>query len=173
MISLLVYLQMIGSEEDKSKFEQLYLHYRIMMMRVAMGILHNDQDAEDAVHESFLDILNNLDKISRVDCPETKSYVAIIVEHKSIDLIRSRKKVVELNSETEAGIEIPLPGDSPLSDALAKLPPRYREVLLLRFDNGYSTREIAESLNMEHGTVQKLIWRAKDALEKKLKEDAP
>ena len=170
---MLVYLQMIESEADKSKFERLYLKYRGLMLRVAMGILHNEQDVEDAVHQTFLTILNNLDKISSVDCPETQSYIVIIVEHRSIDLIRSRKKVVGLDDEMETGIEIPLPGDSPLADAMAKLPPRYREVLLLRFDNGYSTREIAALLDMEHGAVQKLVWRAKDALEKRLKEEEP
>lgn len=50
---MLIYLQMIESEADKSKFEQLYLKYRSLMLRVAMRILHNEQDAEDAVHQAF------------------------------------------------------------------------------------------------------------------------
>lgn len=170
---MLIYLQMIESEADKSKFERLYLKYRGLMLRVANSILHNEQDAEDAVHQAFLAILNNLDKISEIGCPETRSYIVIIVERKSIDMLRSRKKVVNIDDdETELGVEVPLPGDSPLADALSKLPPRYREVLLLRFDNGYSTKEIAALLGMERSAVQKMIWRAKDALEKRMREDA-
>ncbi len=172
MVKLLIYLQMIESEADKSKFEQLYLNYRSLMLRVAMSILHNEQDAEDAVHQAFLAILNNLEKISSVDCLQTKSYIVIIVERKSIDLIRERKKVVGLDDEAEVGIEIPMPGDSPLADALAKLPPRYREVLQLRFFAGYSIKEVAALLGIEYGAVQRLLLRAKDALEKRLKEDA-
>lgn len=171
--AILIYLQMLETDADKSKFERIYVQYRGLMLRVANSILHNEQDAEDTIHQAFLAILNNLDKISAVDCPETQSYIVIITEHKAIDLIRDRKKVVNIgDDETELGLEVPMPGDSPLADALAKLPPRYREVLLLRFDNGYSTREIAAMLGMEHGAVQKLIWRAKDALEKHMEEDA-
>lgn len=58
-----------------------------------------------------------------------------------------------------------------MADALAKLPARYREVLLLRFDNGYSTKEIAKMMDMTEGSMQKLIWRAKDALRKQLDMD--
>lgn len=169
---MLIYLQMIEFEEDRSKFEQLYLKYRSLMLRVAMSILHNEQDAEDAVHQAFLSILNNLDKISSIDCLETKSYIVIIVERKSIDLIRSQKKVVNLDDEAEIGVEIPMPGDSPLAEAMAKLPPRYREALQLRFFIGYSINEVAGVLGIEYGAAQRLILRAKDALEKRLKEDA-
>lgn len=168
-----IYLQLLEPGTEQSKFERLYLQYRGLMLRVANSILHNGQDAEDATHQAFLAILNNLDKISEVDCPQTRAYIVIIVERKAIDLLRSRKKAVSFDDEeAELGVDVPLPGDSPLADALAKLPPRYREVLLLRFDNGYSTREIAALLGMEHGTVQKLVWRAKDALEKRLEGDA-
>ena len=68
-------------------------------------------------------------------------------------------------------MDIPLPGDNGLADALAKLPARYREVLLLRFDNGFSTREIAKMMGTNEGNMQKLIWRAKEALRKQLDKD--
>lgn len=100
---MLIYLQMIESEEDRSKFEQLYLKYRSLMLRVAMRILHNEQDAEDAVHQAFLSILNNLEKISSVDCLQTKSYIVVIVERKSIDLIRSQKRSSILTTKRRSG----------------------------------------------------------------------
>lgn len=169
---MLIYLQMIESEEDKSKFIELYNQYRYLMFSVANRILKNEYDAEDAVHQAFVSIIDNLNKIGAVDCPETRSYVVIITENKAIDIIRSRKhlSVEELNDAVH-GIDIPLPGDNGLADAMAKLPARYREVLLLRFDNGYSTKELAKMMGMTHGSVQKLIWRAKDALKKQLEED--
>ena len=169
---MLIYLQMIESEEDKSKFIELYNQYRYLMFSVANRILKNEYDAEDAVHQAFVSIIDNLNKIGAVDCPETKSYVVIITENKAIDIIRSRKHLSgeELNDAVH-GIDIPLPGDNGLADAMAKLPARYREVLLLRFDNGYSTKELAKMMGMTHGSVQKLIWRAKDALKKQLEKD--
>ena len=169
---MLIYLQMIESEEDKSKFEKLYNQYRHLMFSVANKILNNQYDAEDAVHQAFVSIIDNLDKIKEVDCPKTKAYVVIITENKAIDIIRSKKHIIEDELiDTLYGIEIPMPGDGGLADAMAKLPARYREVLLLRFDNGYKTKEIAKMMNMTEGSMQKLIWRAKDALHKQLEAD--
>lgn len=47
---MIVYLSMIDSPEDQSKFELLYTEYRNVMYHVAFKILQNEQDAEDAVH---------------------------------------------------------------------------------------------------------------------------
>lgn len=164
---MLIYLQMLETPEERSKFESLYLRYRGLMHYVAMELLHNRQDAEDAVHQAFLSVLQHLQKISDIDCPETRSYLVIITERKAIDLLRERQHLTdEALDEGRLGVHIPLPGDNGLADALAKLPPRYREILLLRFDCGYSTRELADMLDMDRATVQKLIWRAREALKK-------
>ena len=79
---MLIYLQMIESEEDKSKFEAIYNKYRYLMFSVANRVLNNQYDAEDAVHQAFLSIIDNLNKVREVDCPETRSYVVIITENK-------------------------------------------------------------------------------------------
>ena len=50
---LMIYLQMIEGDEDKIKFEELYLTYRGLMYKVSFDILQNTQDAEDALHEAF------------------------------------------------------------------------------------------------------------------------
>ena len=60
---MIIYLQMIESDEDKSKFEQLYIMYKGLMFHVAMKILKNEFDAEDAVHQAFLSLIENLKKI--------------------------------------------------------------------------------------------------------------
>lgn len=65
---MIIYLQMIESDEDKSKFEQLYIMYKGLMFHVAMKILKNEFDAEDAVHQAFLSLIENLKKISDVKC---------------------------------------------------------------------------------------------------------
>ena len=169
---ILIYLQMIESEQERSKFERLHEKYKRLMFHVADQVLHNEHDAEDAVHEAFVSILRNMQKISDVECPETRSYVVIITERKAIDILRARQRfsALELNEDV-CGLEIPLPGDGGLADAMARLPARYREALLLRYDNGYSTKEIAQILNMKRDSVQKLLWRAKNALQKGLEQE--
>ena len=77
---MLVYLQMIETPLEKSKFEQLYHQYRALMFHVANGILHNDRDAEDAVHNAFVSIAENISKIEDPNCPKTKGYIVTIVE---------------------------------------------------------------------------------------------
>ena len=56
---MLIYLQMLESPEEKSILEQIYLEYRGLMYHVAYEILHNEQDAEDAVHITALDMAEN------------------------------------------------------------------------------------------------------------------
>ncbi len=166
---MLIYLQALPTEQERRTFEALYLRYRGLMLSVAHRFLTEPQDAEDAVHQAFLSILKNFHKISTTDCPETRAFVVITVERKALDILRSRKKTIPLE-EMERGVEIPLPGDNGLADTLLKLPARYRQVLLLRFAYGYTTRELAKEFGMTQSAVQKLVWRAKEALERCLVE---
>ena len=83
---MLIYMMMLETPEEKSKFEQLYLEYKGLMFHVAYEILHNEQDAEDAVHQAFVKIAENIKKIDDPICPKTHSYVVTIVENKAIDL---------------------------------------------------------------------------------------
>lgn len=170
---MLMYLSMIETPDDKVKFERIYNRYRNLMYHVAYKVLSNHYDAEDAVHQAFVAIIRHLEKIGDIDSPETRSFIVLITERKAIDLIRTShsEKVIPLNEDL-IGIEIPAPGDHGLADALAKLPAHYREVLLLRFDNGYSTKELAQMLGMTESGVRKLIGRAKNALGRMLEEES-
>lgn len=167
---MLIYLQMIEDEEEKSKFIQIYTKYKDLMFCVAKRILGNDADAEDAVHEAFLASLKHLHKFSEIECPETRSYFVIIVENKAIDHFRKRKHETDVYDDARSGIEIPMPGDHGLEDALASLEPNYRQVILLRYDNGYSAKEIAAMLGKSQASVEKMLWRAKIKLEMRLRE---
>lgn len=170
---MLIYLQMIETPDDQSKFERIYDKYLGLMYHIALKILENHEDAEDAVHQAFVSIAENIKTIHPAECPETKSYIVITVESKSIDIIRYRKRVTNVIEfdETMWGIEIPNEDMFDMAARIGRLPARYREVLLLRFDNGYSTKEIAKILNLSPSNAEKLIWRAKTALQKLIDED--
>lgn len=172
MFPIITYISMIDTPEEQDKFEQIYSRYRDLMYRAAYRILHNPNDAEDAVHQAFVSIIGILQKIVQIDCPETRSLIVLITERKAIDILRTSHagQTLPINEEV-LGLEVPLPGDNGLADALAKLSAHYREVLLLRFDNGYTTAELAKILHLTPSGVRKLIGRAKQALEIILKED--
>ena len=162
---MMIYLQMIDAPEDRSKFEQIYMEYRSMMFHIANRILTNEQDAEDAVHEAFLKIAENIEKIGDPKCPKTQGYIVTIVENKAIDLYRRRKKrqVVELSEELP-GVTALYEGESTLTACILKLPARYREVILLRYFQGYSVKEVAAILGLSLSAASKLDQRAKNRL---------
>lgn len=169
---MLIYLAMIETAEEQDRFERIYLKYRYLMLHVATKILQNHHDAEDAVHQAFLSVIQNMDKFSDVESPKTRSLLVIIVERKSIDILRKRQRenFVELNEDI-LGIEIPEPNDYGLADAISRLPAHYREVLLMRYDNGLTNREIANLLGITESGVRKILGRAKRALRSELQKE--
>lgn len=72
---MLIYLQLIETPEDRSRFEQLYIAYRDLMFYIARKILGNNQDAEDAVHDAFVTVAKKFQKflLSRVQKPRLTS----------------------------------------------------------------------------------------------------
>lgn len=173
---MLLYLQMLETPEEKSKFEQLYLGYRNLMFYVANRILHNQQDSEDVVHDSFLKIIKIIEKIKTPKSPQTRSLIVIITERTAIDLYRRRQKIREIPLDEEQ-LCLPSSADIETSEkktdlalAMAALPPKYRAVLLLRYDHGFSEAEVAQILSMSVDNVHKTIQRAKKKLEQILEE---
>lgn len=79
-------------EEQKSKAEQPYVKYWNLMCHVAMEILQNSADTEDAVQQAFLYLLLHMDKLEDIDSPSTKAYVSLTAKHRAIDLYRSRRR---------------------------------------------------------------------------------
>lgn len=165
---MLIYLQMISSDEDRIKFEEIYKKYKGLMFYTAMKIVSNTYDAEDVIDQAFVKIIKNLDKIHSIDSLETQAYIVIIVERKALDWIRVNQKYV-YDGKEEYGIKIGPPEFNALAEALRNLRPRQREVLLLKYDQGYTTHEIAEIYGMTTMAVRKMITRAKDALAEELR----
>ena len=167
---MIVYLSMIETEDDRSRFEIIYHEYKRLMFYVANRILQNEYDSEDAVHQAFLKIAEIIEKIDDPKCPKTRSLVVTIVERKAIDQYRARKKQSRLSLDEEY-INVPVadeledvPARLHFAKAMALLPTRYRELLLLKYDCGYSDQEIAQMLSMSKENVKKTIQRAKAKL---------
>ena len=170
---MLIYLQMIESDQDKLKFEKLYSYYRGLMFHVAHGILRNDMDSEDAVHEAFLAVAKNMSKIKyEIDSPKTRAFVVIIVERKAINIYNANKQTntIELDETFMQPCSFELEQNSAYR-AMSHLPAHYRETLYLKYYCGYKPREIAGMLDMSHDAVQKNIQRGKDALRKELEKE--
>lgn len=127
---MLIYLQTIETEEDKSKFEDIYREYRGLMYYVAYKRLHHEQDAEDAVHYAFMKIAENIKIIDPVS-PKTKQLVVTIVDNRVTDMLRmnGRHPTAEYNDEILNQLSAELHTDDLLTEAILKLPEQQRHVI--------------------------------------------
>ena len=163
---MLIYLQLLETEAERSKFEQLYLMYRDMLYRIAWNHLKNEMDAEDAVHQAFVTIAENFSKIGELECPETKSYIVIIVRCRCYDIGRAKKRHHHvLYEDAISDTEVDYDGPIALASCLAKLNSRYRDALLLKFRLGLTNKEIAAVYKVSEDSATKLVQRARKKLE--------
>ncbi len=165
-----MYLSMIESPEDRSKFERIYLHYRGLMYHVAYQILNNEADAEDAVHSAFMKIAERIEKIDEPVCPKTQSYIVTIVENKAIDMYRSNRRRGTSGYFDEAIGQMSEDEPLGLDDCILRLPHRYREIIILKYAHGLTNRELAKQLGITEANAIKLDQRAKNKLRKLCKE---
>lgn len=105
-------------------------------------------------------------------CPKTQSYVVTIVENKAIDLYRGNQRRSNITYLDEiSGITVEDDRVHGLAACMAKLSPRYREVILLKYYHGFSCREIAKQLKITEANAIKLDQRAKNKLLQICKEE--
>ena len=77
---MLEYLATMETADDRTRFESLYLAYRGLMYHVAYHILKNPQDAEDAVHQSFVKLAEHMATIPDGPCPRTRNLGVTVAE---------------------------------------------------------------------------------------------
>lgn len=163
---MLVYLQIIETPEDQSKFEAIYREYRSLAYHIAYGRLQHVQDAEDVVHHVFMKIAENIKTVEPVS-PKTKQLVATMVNHRAIDLFRVRQKhPVDFFSQELPSCPPTQPEEKDLLvECILKLPEQQRQVIWLKYHHGYSLREISSMLGISLAWAQKIDQRAKKKLE--------
>ena len=166
---LMLYISMIDSLEEKRKFERIYLAHRQIMYYAAFRILKDVHEAEDAVHQAFLRIIDRLDKINDAECHKTRAYLVVITESAAIDIYRKRKQArIVSYEELEVYISSNMESDYEEKDAIIrainKLPVNYSVVLRLRYSHGHTDAEIASLLKISEENVRQRISRAKKKL---------
>lgn len=164
-------------QQARQKLEDIYRIHGSLMMKIAMGILHQQQDAEDAIQNSILAIARHMNAVEDVEDFRTISYVVTVVKHASIDIFR--KKYRQDISYEEMLVE---PVDDfdleqvvcdseevqRIVEAIGRLEEGYREVLSLFYLNELSSREIADVLNRPYNTVRSQLNRGRKILLKSL-----
>ena len=172
MINL--YLSVLETDEDRCQFEDIYRQYKNRMYKFAIGILHNNEDAEDVVQQSFLTIANNFDKIKSFSCHEMNSYIVIIIRNTSINLYNKNKRNSERSTELDeqqTAVEVDFFNNidyEHLVQIISRLPLIYKEILLLHYVEEFTVKQISAMLGISIDNVRKRTERAKKLLKAEL-----
>ena len=174
MLSL--YLSILSDQGSKDKFELIYKKYKNLMLNRAFDILDDRGLAEDAVHNAFMRILKNLDKIGEPDDKTTRGFVMVVVENaaKAIYNKEHKIKTVELfDIESNESVEEELDSRElyrSIEKNFKSLPEIYKMVVILKYYNDMDTKSIASALSLNVETVRKRLQRAQKLLYRSVKD---
>lgn len=152
---------------------ELYAGHYARLVRLAVLLVRDQGLGEDIVQDSFIAMHQRWHRIDEGSAP---AYLAKSVVNRSRSALRHRTVVARHRPEPAHDAA---PADAPVLasaqrarvlDALAALPTRQREVLVLRYYLDYSEREIADALAISQGAVKSHASRGAAALRLTLKE---
>lgn len=160
---------------DEESLEDLIKRYIKPIYSFAYRYIGNAHDAEDITQEVFLKFWRNLKKFDRGK--NFKTWIFAIAKNSCIDFLKKKKTISFSVFENEKGenglIDVlidphPLPQEllekddiaQVLTSAMDNLSPKYRMVLFLRYNDHFTFREIAESLDEPLNTVKSKHRRA-------------
>ncbi len=171
---------------DFDAFEKLVVQYERRVYTLALRILGNREEAEEAVQEAFLSALKNL-KGFREEASFHTWLVRIATNH-ALKILRKRKglSTVSMDAPSDEEPDLPRPqyiadwSETPfeaadrketeriLEQALEELDEPYRLVFLLRDVEGLSTEETAQALGIGISNTKVRLLRARLMLREKL-----
>lgn len=172
-----LYLAMLDTTEEKSKFEVLYKEYRNTMYNHAYGILKDNYLAEDAVHNAFLKLTKNLEKVNEIKCKETRNYLVILVRGAAIDIYNQNKKIVPMDELDDTDtLDLPELIENRLEHErvfgiISNMEEKYSDILMLKLFYECSNTEISQLLNIDPEHVSIRFFRAKAKLKKLIMEE--
>ena len=173
-----IWKQKVGAAAEMSQerdvnelFERLYSQYADDVLRVAYFYLGDRQKAEDVCQDVFLRLLTRTPDIQE---GHEKAWLLKVALNRCRDLWRGAwvKRVV-LGTPFEC---VPAPDEisqrtekNDLMEAVSKLNPTFKEVILLHYSQGFGISEIAQMLDLPEGTISSRLSRARKKLEGMLK----
>jgi RNA polymerase sigma-70 factor, ECF subfamily len=172
---------------DVSAFEQLVARYDRKLFRIAEHVMHNREDSQDVVQETFLKAFQHLGTF-REDS-QFSTWLIRITLNQALMKLRKRRTIREVSLDEDSGTDAdtlprqvtdwaPNPeelyGVSQLRDvliqSLEKLRPNLRTAFVLRDIEGLSIKQTAEVLHLSCAAVKTRLLRARLQLRESLNE---
>ena len=147
---------------DRTAVEDCLNAYGGLVWSIARKMLRNNDDAEDAVQEIFIDVWKNAERFDENQSSET-TFIAMIARRRIIDRIRFANRRITANSIDEELVEPWTRADESMqisveakeaAKAMRNLKPEQQKVLQLSIVQGLSHQEIADATGMPLGTVK-------------------
>jgi RNA polymerase sigma-70 factor (ECF subfamily) len=145
---------------DARAFGELYERYRQPLYRYCLARSSSPHEAEDLVSEVFLKAMESLARYRDQGLPFI-AFLYRVARNAAIDRTRKERStsLFEMTVEPRSGHDVE--GDAARASdmdvilvALRRIKPEYREVILLRFVEGYSAADVAKLLDK----AEKAIW---------------
>lgn len=169
---------------EEAAYEELIARFHQPVYNLAFRLLNDSSDAADAVQEVFLKVFRNVGHFRNQSSLKTWVYRITVNEahNQRRWFFRHRSREVGLDDEAEngRGRAVADSAQSPfdyafdrekqvlIENALARINPLFREVVVLRDIEDLSYEEIADVLQISLGTVKSRILRGRDALKQEL-----
>lgn len=140
------------------------------MYALAIGILKNDADAEDAIQNTLLTAYEHLEDLHFFD--KIKPWILKILTRECYRIASYRKNYTDIDELSVAG-DSGVDSDTKASvwQAVNQLETKYREIIILFYYEDLSTREIAGILDISEENVRKRLSRARVILRSLLDEE--
>ncbi len=153
---------------DREKIKKAVETYGDSLYRLCLVMLGNSSDAEDAVQETFMQLIRYEPEFRGNE--HEKAWLITVAANKCRDMLRKRKWFTPLDEDILENI----PGnteDNRLIGLLTELTPKFREVLTLHYIEGYKVNEIAEMINKSPSAVKMRLAKGRKLLEEKYRKE--
>lgn len=167
-----------SAEGDERAYGRLVHRYQARLYNFVRSMVRDDALAEDITQESFVKAYFSLHKLQNAQ--SFKSWLFRIANNNTLDYLRRRRlQLVDVDEQIrESYVDERNPEQGALQEqrsahvqeALAKLKPDQKAILVMCDLQGMSYAEIAEVLKIPFGTVQSRIFYARRKLREHLNE---
>lgn len=170
--------------DKREAFESLVREYEKPLLRYAVRLLRDHDAAQDVVQNAFIRLLNHW-KDEWVPSPQLSSWLYRVAHNCAVDYIRKESRRHSLHEEQSKeipdsvgpnlGAEFRISDEAAIAaDALALLPPRDRQLVILKVYEEKSYKEISAITGLTVTNVGYILHHAMKTLAtelKRLKED--
>ncbi len=162
-------------EGDRGAFGELVVRYQRPVYNAALRLLHDPEEAKDVAQTTFLNVFEHLSDYD----PNFKFYSWIyrIAVNESLNTLGKRKPLEEISGEEADGAPGPdrqaesEQSRTVIENALMRITPELRSVVVLRHVMHLSYEDMAEALAVPEKTVKSRLYSARQLLRTMLDQD--